>query len=134
MKILATVMAVLAIYFAISIVPPEAPDPIAFLVLIGAMISDEPLIYRGEIPPLLKAELGIVLGKSTVSKIFSPAVGQGCEPAAFWNRRPLYRPSDVIAWAKSKLRPGPGMTAVSAKEVSADGSAARTRHEESLTT
>jgi hypothetical protein len=88
-----------------------------------------------------QAELGIVLGKSTVAKLFSPAVGQGCEPAAFWNRRPLYRPADVIAWAKSRLRPGPAMMPISDKEAPAsdiprkdgDEPAARTSHQDSVT-
>ncbi len=122
-----TIMAAVAMYFVISIVPLDAlaftapissPDVIIFT--IATVVFQEPLIYRNEIPPLLKAELGIVLGKSTVAKLFSPAVGQGCEPAAYWNKRPLYRPSDVIAWAKSRLRPGPGMTAISAEEMPAD--------------
>jgi hypothetical protein len=94
-------------------------DPIAFVAVIATTIFQEPLIYRSGIAPLLKEKLGIELGKSTIAKLFSPAVGQGCEPAAFWNKRPLYRPSDVISWAKSRLRPGPGMTPMSAEEMPA---------------
>jgi hypothetical protein len=97
-----------------------SPDAFAFVAWIGAVISQEPLIYRNGISLLLKETLGIKLGKSTIAKLFSPAVGQGCEPACYWNKRPLYRPADVIAWAKSRLRPGPGMTAISAEEMPAD--------------
>jgi hypothetical protein len=128
MKIVATIVAALAMYFAISIVPPDAlafatsfvsRDTIVVVTVLGTVVSEEPLIYRSAISPLLKEKLGIELGKSTISKLFSPAVGQGCEPAAFWNKRPLYRPSDVISWAKSRLRPGPGMTPMSAEEMPA---------------
>jgi hypothetical protein len=113
---------------AILIVPPDAlafvatissPDGIMF-VIIGTIVSQEPLIYRNGISPLLKETLGIELGKSTIAKLFSPAVGQGCEPACYWNKRPMYRPADVITWAKSRLRPGPSMTAISAEEMPAD--------------
>jgi len=142
-----TIVGAVAIYFAISIVPPDAlafapslvsPDTITFLVVAGTVISEAPLIYRSEIPPLLKAELGIVLGKSTIAKLFSPAIGQGCEPACYWNKRPLYRRADVLAWAKSRLRPGPGMTAMSEEaDIPAKGgsepAAHTTSHEESIT-
>jgi hypothetical protein len=105
------------------------------------VISEEPLIYRNGISPLLKEKLGIELGKSTIAKLFSPAVGQGCEPACYWNKRPLYRPSDVIAWAKSRLRPGHRFMPISMDEMpadhipakSADEPAARTNHQEVIT-
>jgi hypothetical protein len=126
MKIVVTMgMIALAAYFAISIVPPDALafatsfDTIAVVTVLGTVVSEEPLIYRGAISPLLKETLGIELGKSTIAKLFSPAVGQGCEPAAYWNKRPLYRPSDVIAWAKSRLRPCPAMMSMSAEETRA---------------
>jgi hypothetical protein len=124
-------MIALAAYFATPTpIAPDAvvpvistlfvsPDPIAFVVMIGTTIFQEPLIYRNGISPLLKENLGIELGKSTIAKLFSPAVGQGCEPACYWNKRPLYRPADVLAWAKSKLRPGPGVTPMSAEETPA---------------
>jgi hypothetical protein len=120
-----TIMAALAMYFAISIAPSDAlaftatissPDAITFVTVVGTVISQEPLIYRSGISPLLKEKLGFELGKSTLAKLFSPAVGQGCAPACYWNKRPLYRPADVLAWAKARLRPGPGMMPMSAEE------------------
>jgi hypothetical protein len=142
------IVAALAIYFAISISPSDtlafatsfvSPDTIAVVAVLGTVVSEEPFIYRDGISPLLKERLGVKLGKSTIAKLFSPAVGQGCEPARYWNKRPLYRPSDVIAWAKSRLRPGPCMAATFAEEMPTDdipakgGSdlAARPHHEES---
>jgi len=133
MKIPATIVAALTIYFAISISPSDAlafatsfvsPDTIAVAIALGAVVSEEPLIYRDGISPLLQEKLGIKLGKSTIAKLFSPAIGQGCEPACYWNKRPLYRPTDVIAWAKSRLRPGPGMTVeeIPADDIPAKGS------------
>jgi hypothetical protein len=129
MKIPATIVAALAIYFAISISPSDAlafatsfvsPDAIAVVTVLGTVVSEEPLIYRDGISPLLQETLGIKLGKSTIAKLFSPAIGQGCGPACYWNKRPLYRPTDVIAWAKSRLRPGPDMKAISAEEIPAE--------------
>src|SRR5262249_49474360 len=111
-----TIVGAVAIYFAISISPSDAlafatslvsPDTIAIVTVLGTVVPEELLIYRDGISPLLQEKLGIKLGKSTIAKLFSPAIGQGCEPAAYWNKRPLYRPSDVIAWAKSRLRRGP---------------------------
>jgi hypothetical protein len=89
MTILATIVAALAMHFAFSILPSDA---LAFAVVtvVSTVISEEPLIYRNGISPLLKEKLGIELGKSTIAKLFSPAVGQGCEPACYWNKRPLY--------------------------------------------
>jgi hypothetical protein len=125
MKIPATIVVALAIYFAISISPSDAvafatsfvsPDTIAVVTAVGTVVSEERLIYRNGISPLLKEKLGIELGKSTIAKLFSPAVGQGCEPACYWNKRPLYRPTDVLAWAKSRLRPGPAIMPMSAEE------------------
>jgi hypothetical protein len=140
MKILATIVAALAMHFAFSILPSDA---LAFAVVtvVSTVISEEPLIYRNGISPLLKEKLGIELGKSTIAKLFSPAVGQGCEPACYWNKRPLYRPSDVIAWAKSRLRPGHRFMPISMDEMpadhipakSADEPAARTNHQEVIT-
>jgi hypothetical protein len=127
-------------HFAFSILPSDA---LAFAVVtvVSTVISEEPLIYRNGISPLLKEKLGIELGKSTIAKLFSPAVGQGCEPACYWNKRPLYRPSDVIAWAKSRLRPGHRFMPISMDEMpadhipakSADEPAARTNHQEVIT-
>jgi hypothetical protein len=133
-----TIMAAAAMYFVVSIVPLDAlqissPDVIMFTT-IATVVSQEPLIG---ISPLLQEKLGIRLGRSTIAKLFSPAIGQGCAPAAYWNKRPLYRPSDIITWAKARLRPGPGMTQ-SAGETPADdipaksGTAVRIHHDESL--
>jgi hypothetical protein len=93
---------------------------IMFAAMVGSLVSQKPLIHRGEISQLLKTTLGVELGRSTIAKLFSPAVGQGCKPACYWGRRPLYRVDDVLAWANARLRHGPGMTAISAKEMPAD--------------
>lgn len=147
MKIPATIVAALAMYFVISMMLSEvlafatsfvSPDTIAVVSMLGTVVSEEPLIYRDGISPLLQEKLGIKLGKSTIAKLFSPAIGQGCEPAAYWNKRPLYRPSDIIAWAKSRLRPGHRIMPISVEEMpadhipakSGDEPAARTNHQE----
>jgi hypothetical protein len=105
MKTVATIVAILAVmYLATSISPPDA---LVVATVLGTTISEERLIHRGEISQLLKTTLGVELGRSTIAKLFSPAVGQGCKPACYWGRRPLYRVDDVLAWAKSRLRPGP---------------------------
>jgi hypothetical protein len=144
MKIFAAIMATMAMFFAIWIAAtPDAlafptllvsPAAITFVAVVGTVISQEPLIYRDGIPPLLKETLGIRLGKSTIAKLFSPAIGQGVEPACYWGRRPLYRPADVIAWAKSRLRPGHRIMSISTEEMPADHIPARGADEPAAST
>jgi len=63
-------VAALAIYFAIPIVPPTRwlslpVRHIAVVTYLGAMISEEPLIYRNGSRRCLR-DAGIELGKSTL--------------------------------------------------------------------
>ncbi len=52
----------------------------------------------------------------------------------------MYRASDIIAWARSRLRPGPGIAPMSAEELpphevhakSVSESEARANHQESM--
>jgi hypothetical protein len=62
-------------------------------------------ITHKEIATVVREETGIPVGKSTVAKKCSPAIGGGPPVAAWIGRCPLYKRDDVIAWAKSLLRP-----------------------------
>jgi len=147
---IATMVGVLVVIFTIltSTSPADVPifttqlvpsDVVMFAATLGSVMSQEPLIHRGEIPHLLKTTLGIKLGKSTVAKLFSPAIGQGCAPVCYWGRKPMYRASDIIAWARSRLRPGPGIAPMSTEELPPHENAksvsepeARANHQESM--
>jgi len=50
---------------------------------------------------------GFPLGESTFEKICMPSRGEGPEVEAWWGRRPLYRPTRGLEWAKSRLRKSP---------------------------
>jgi hypothetical protein len=63
----------------------------------------EKYLYMQDVPPLLKEQMGIRMSLASVEKKFSPKVGQGPKPAAYWGNRPVYRPADVLEWAKARL-------------------------------
>jgi hypothetical protein len=48
---------------------------------------------------------GFPIGKNTFDRLCSPSVQQGPAPAYFFNKRPLYRPGDVLAWARARSSP-----------------------------
>jgi hypothetical protein len=48
---------------------------------------------------------GFPIGDSTLDKLCMPSSADGPPVAAWWGRRPLYEPADVLAWAEAKLRP-----------------------------
>ena len=50
-------------------------------------------------------ESGYTLAKGTLNKYCSPAWDgpKGPKPAKFWGRRPVFYPSQLLEWAKSRL-------------------------------
>jgi hypothetical protein len=46
---------------------------------------------------------GFPLGEGTFDKLCMPKRGEGPPVDAWWGRRPLYRPSRGLEWAKSRL-------------------------------
>jgi hypothetical protein len=60
-------------------------------------------ITQKQLGPWIREMLGIPLGDSTIIKKCSPAIGGGPPVAAWIGKRPLYRPDDALAWAKSFL-------------------------------
>jgi hypothetical protein len=74
--------------------------------------SSEPLLTLGEIAPFIKAQTGIPFGFNTIKKVVSPSIATGPKPAAYLGKRPLFRPSDVLSWARSHLSTRPRPTAI----------------------
>ena len=68
--------------------------------------TSKPLMTRSELREFLISE-GFPLGESTFEKICMPSRGEGPEVEAWWGRRPLYRPTRGLEWAKSRLRKSP---------------------------
>ena len=64
-------------------------------------------------------EHGIPIGKSTVRKLCSPSIGEGPTVAAWWGKRALHRPYDVLAWARSRLADRPGRLRAYQREATA---------------
>jgi hypothetical protein len=60
-------------------------------------------LTRGQAAAYLR-EHGIPIGDSTLDKLCMRAVNQGPPVAAWWGRRPLYDPDQVLAWAEARLR------------------------------
>ena len=48
---------------------------------------------------------GFPIGDGTLDKLCMPSCADGPPVAAWWGRRPLYDPADVLAWAEKRLRP-----------------------------
>jgi hypothetical protein len=66
--------------------------------------SDEKLLTRRQLAEFL-TEHGFPTSHSTLSKYCSPAIDTGPPAACRWGRRPMYRPSCALEWARSRMRP-----------------------------
>src|SRR5262245_28822468 len=66
---------------------------------------DAPLLTQRELAPFIRAQTGIPLTQSTITKLCSPAIGDGPPAATWYGRRPLYARDAVLAWAKTRLSP-----------------------------
>jgi hypothetical protein len=62
-------------------------------------------LTRAQIPEFL-TEHGFPIGRSTIDKLSMPSRGDnaGPKPAGAWGNRHLYRPAQVLAWARSRFR------------------------------
>jgi hypothetical protein len=62
-------------------------------------------LTRREIPDFL-AQHGYPIGRSTIDKLSMPSRGiyEGPKPAGIWGNRHLYRPAQVLAWARRRFR------------------------------
>jgi hypothetical protein len=65
----------------------------------------EQFLHTQDVPAFLREHVGIKISVSTVYKRFMPSSGEGPKPAGYWSGRPVYRPSDVLDWAISRIRP-----------------------------
>jgi hypothetical protein len=59
--------------------------------------------YR-ELADFLTGE-GFKTSQSTMAKYCSPAINIGPPSEGYWGRLPTYRPSRVLQWAQSRMRP-----------------------------
>jgi hypothetical protein len=63
----------------------------------------KPRLTRAEAVIFLRNN-GYPLSKSYLDKRCAPGWGEGPPACAFWGRRPLYSPEQLLAWAEAKLR------------------------------
>jgi hypothetical protein len=49
---------------------------------------------------------GFPIGDGTLNKLCMPTANEGPPVAAWWGRRPLYDPDEVLTWAEARMRPG----------------------------
>jgi hypothetical protein len=71
----------------------------------SASTQQREFLTRAEIPEFL-AQHGYPLGRSTIDKLSMPSRGEhaGPKPAGIWGNRHLYRPEQVLLWARSRFR------------------------------
>jgi hypothetical protein len=62
-------------------------------------------LTRAELPQFLAAH-GFPIAQSTIEKLSMPSRGDnaGPKPAGSWGNRHLYRPEQVLRWARSRFR------------------------------
>ena len=68
--------------------------------------TDDRLMTREQLFAFLH-EHGWPVGKGTWQKLCSPSIGKGPPIAGYWGKRPLYRPTEGLAWMRSLLSASP---------------------------
>jgi hypothetical protein len=68
-------------------------------------MSDEKFLFIDELPAFLLEQMGLRLSTPTLHKMTSPGVGLGPPSAGHWGKRQVFRPSDVLEWARARVRP-----------------------------
>jgi hypothetical protein len=66
--------------------------------------EEKPICGYGPAANFLTAE-GLPISESTLSKEGAPSRGGSLPIEGYWGRRPILRPSRLIAWAKGRVRP-----------------------------
>jgi hypothetical protein len=66
-------------------------------------MSDEKFLFFDQLPAFLEEQTGLRLRLGSLHKISSPGIATGPKPAAYWGRRPVFRPTDVLEWARGRL-------------------------------
>ncbi len=67
---------------------------------------DDEVLITGYAPAAqFLTEHGFPTSKSLLSKVGSPAIGEGPQVAGYWLGRPAFRPSALLAWARGRLKP-----------------------------
>jgi hypothetical protein len=72
---------------------------------LSASTEQREFLTRAEIPEFL-AHHGFSIGRSTIDKLSMPSRGDhaGPKPAGAWGNRHLYRPAQVLKWAKARFK------------------------------
>jgi hypothetical protein len=70
-----------------------------------ATMEDEKYLFIDDLPAFLLAQTGLRLSLPTLHKMTSPGVGLGPPSAGHWGKRQVFRPSDVLEWARARVRP-----------------------------
>jgi hypothetical protein len=91
-------------------------------------MSEEKYLFIDELPAFLLQEMGLRLSKPTLHKMTSPGVGTGPPSAGFWGKRQVFRPSDVLQWARARVRPD--KLALGPKKMAATKAAKKVMHDD----
>ena len=66
--------------------------------------NEQQFLHVGDVPAFLYERMGVRITQSTLHKKWMPKSGLGPKPAGRWGGKPIYRPRDVLEWAKSQIR------------------------------
>jgi hypothetical protein len=67
--------------------------------------DDEVLIVGYKPLAQFLTDHGFPISTSLLSKVCSPAISEGPEIEGYWNKRPAFRPSRALAWARGRMKP-----------------------------
>jgi hypothetical protein len=68
-------------------------------------MSDEKYLFIDDLPAFLLEQTGLRLAIPTLHKMTSPGIGLGPPSAGHWGKRQVFRPSEVLEWARARVRP-----------------------------
>jgi hypothetical protein len=67
--------------------------------------GSERFLMVSDLRDFIFEQTGIRIAPTTIEKLSAPGRADSIPVDAFWGKRPLRKPSTVLAWAKSRLRP-----------------------------
>ena len=68
------------------------------------MPETEAYLHVSDIPAFLFEKMGVRVTVSTLHKKFMPSLGTGPKPVGRWGGRPIFRPADILEWARGQIR------------------------------
>jgi hypothetical protein len=68
-------------------------------------MEDEKYLFIDDLPAFLLEQMGLRLSLPTLHKMTSPGIANGPPSVGFWGKRQVFKPSEVLEWARGRVRP-----------------------------